>query len=151
MKINEIKSTKSQIIVTSVSGDRKTEGTADKGTFGDVMRRNEEADVESRMRKLMGDIERQGEALGKTMDLRELKQYKKLISEFMDEMVTSSLKFSKFSQFDRRGRHKVFAVVKKVNAKLEELSREFMKEEKDNIKILDNIGTIRGMLLDVYM
>lgn len=151
MKINEIKSTKTPITVTSISGDRRTEGAADKGTFGDVMRRSEEADVETRMRKLMGDIERQGETLGKTMDLRELKQYKKLISEFMDEMVTSSLKFSKFSQFDRRGRHKVFAVVKKVNAKLEELSREFMKEEKDNIKILDNIGTIRGMLLDVYM
>jgi len=151
MKINEIKSTKTPITISSISGDRKTEGTADKGTFGDVMRRSEETDAESRMRKLMGDIEKQGEALGKTMDLRELKQYKKLISEFLDEMVTSSLKFSKFSQFDRRGRHKVFAVVKKVNAKLEEMSREFMKEEKDNIKILDNIGTIRGMLLDVYM
>lgn len=151
MKINEINTAKPSVVIGSVQADRKAEATVDKGSFGDVMRRNEEADVESRMRKLMGDIERQGDTLGKTMDLRELKQYKKLISEFLDEMVQSSLKFSKFSQFDRRGRHKVFAVVKKVNSKLEELSREFMKEEKDNIAILDRIGTIRGMLLDVYM
>lgn len=151
MKINEIKTTKTPMTLSPISGERKTEGTAEKGSFGDVMRRSEETDAESRMRKLMGDIEKQGETLGKTMDLRELKQYKKLIAEFLDEMVTNSLKFSKFNQFDRRGRHKVFAVVKKVNGKLEELSREFMKEEKDNLQILDKIGTIRGMLLDVYM
>lgn len=151
MKINEINTAKTSITITSVPGERKAEGTAEKSSFGDVMRKNEEADVESRMRKLMGDIERQGDALGRTMDIKVLKQYKKLIAEFLDEMVTNSLKFSKFSQFDRRGRHKVFAVVKKVNSKLEELSREFMKDEKENIAILDKIGTIRGILLDVYM
>ncbi len=151
MKINDIKSSKAPIALPSVHGDRKAEGTAEKTSFGDVMKKNSESDAESRMRKLMGDIERQGDTLGKTMDIRELKHYKKLISEFLDEMVQNSLKFSKFSQFDRRGRHKVYAVVKKVNGKLEELSREFMKEEKDNIAILDKIGTIRGMLLDVYM
>jgi len=65
--------------------------------------------------------------------------------------MNNSLKFSKQSHFDRRGRHKIYALVKKVNAKVEELSRELLKEEKDNIKILENIGNIKGMLLDMYM
>ncbi len=151
MKVNDIKSSKVPLPLTSIHADRRAESLTNKPTFGDIMKKNEESDVETRMRKLMADIENQGDKLGKSMDIKELKAYKKLISEFLDEMVQNSLKFSKFSQFDRRGRHKVFAVVKNVNSKLEELSREFMKEEKDNISILDKIGTIKGMLLDVYM
>ena len=85
------------------------------------------------------------------MDFKELKKYKKMVSEFMDEVVKNSLKFSKQSHFDRRGRHKVYALVRKVNAEIEELSREFLKDEKDNIKILESIGNIKGMLLDMYM
>jgi len=99
----------------------------------------------------MSDIEKQGENLAKNMDIKELKNYKKLVSEFMNEVVNNSLKFSKQSSFDRRGRHKVYALVRKVNARLEELSREFLKEEKDNIKILESIGIIKGMLFDMYM
>jgi uncharacterized protein YaaR (DUF327 family) len=122
-----------------------------KTTFADTLQKKGEADLDTRLNKLMSEINRQGEKLAKNMDIKELKQYKKLIAEFMDEVVNSSLKYSKHNQFDRRGRHKVYAIVKKVNAKVEELSREFLKEEKDNIKILESIGTIKGMLLDIYM
>jgi uncharacterized protein YaaR (DUF327 family) len=31
------------------------------------------------------------------------------------------------------------------------MSREFLKEERDNIKVLENIGSIKGMLLDMYI
>lgn len=150
MKIADIKN--HPTIASSVSReDRKTDISSSKPNFGDTLRRTEEQDLETRLNKLMSDIERQGENLAKTMDIKELKNYKKMISEFMDEVVNNALKFSKHSHFDRRGRHKVYALVKKVNAKIEELSREFLKEEKDNIKILESIGSIKGMLLDMYM
>lgn len=151
MKISEIKSQPSSISGAVSREDRRTSIASDKSTFGDTLKRTEEQDLTSRLNKLMSDIEKQGEHLASNMDLRELKNYKKLISEFMNEVVNNSLKFSKQSHFDRRGRHKVYALVKRVNAKLEELSREFLKEEKDNIKILESIGNIKGMLFDMYM
>jgi uncharacterized protein YaaR (DUF327 family) len=151
MKISELSSRSTAIASLTSKEDRRNEMNPSKTTFADTLQKKGEADLDTRLNKLMSEINRQGEQLAKNMDIKELKQYKKLIAEFMDEVVNSSLKYSKHNQFDRRGRHKVYAIVKKVNAKVEELSREFLKEEKDNIKILESIGTIKGMLLDIYM
>lgn len=151
MKISELSSRSTAIASLTSKEDRRNDMNPNKTTFADTLQKKGEADLDTRLNKLMSEINRQGEQLAKNMDIKELKQYKKLIAEFMDEVVNSSLKYSKHNQFDRRGRHKVYAIVKKVNAKVEELSREFLKEEKDNIKILESIGTIKGMLLDIYM
>jgi uncharacterized protein YaaR (DUF327 family) len=151
MKISDIKSHPSTIPSTIAREDRRSDIASDRSSFGDTLKKTEEQDLSSRLNRLMSDIEKQGEHLSKNMDIKELKNYKKLITEFMGEVVNNSLKFSKQSHFDRRGRHKVYALVKKVNAKVEELSREFLKEEKDNIKILESIGSIKGILFDMYM
>ena len=151
MKISEIKSQPSSIASAIAREDRRTDVTSERSSFGDTLKKTEEQDLNLRLNRLMYDIEKQGEHLSKSMDIKELKNYKKLVAEFMDEVVNNSLKFSKQSHFDRRGRHKVYALVRKVNSKVEELSREFLKEEKDNIKILESIGSIKGMLFDMYM
>ena len=151
MKISDVNSRATAITGLIAKEERRSEMNPNKMTFADTLHKKEEADLETRLNKLMSEINRQGELLGKNMDIKELKQYKKLIADFMDEVVNNSLKYSKHNQFDRRGRHKVYAMVKKVNAKVEELSREFLKEERDNIKVLESIGTIKGMLLDIYM
>jgi len=150
MKITEIK-THPSVIGTVAKEDKKSDIGSFRSSFENTLRKTEEQDLTSRLNRLMSDIEKQGDNLVKSMDIRELKKYKKLIAEFMDEVVNNSLKFSKQSHFDRRGRHKVYALVRKVNAKIEELSREFLKDEKDNIKILESIGNIKGMLLDMYI
>jgi len=151
MKISEVKSQPSSIAGAIVREDRRADVTNERASFGDTLKKTEEQDLTTRLNRLMSDIEKQGDKLGKSVDIRELKNYKKLITEFLDEVVNNSLKFTKQSHFDRRGRHKVYALVKKVNSKVEELSREFLKEEKNNIKILESIGSIKGMLLDMYM
>jgi uncharacterized protein len=151
MKISDVISHPTAIANLNSKEDRRNELNSNKASFAETLQKKGEADLDTRLARLMSQINQQGEQLGKNMDIKELKQYKRLITEFMDEVVNSSLKYTKQNQFDRRGRHKVYAMVKKVNAKVEELSREFLKEEKDNIKILDSIGTIKGMLLDIYM
>lgn len=151
MKISDINNRTPSVKGIANREDKKTEISGSKTSFGDAMRKTNEEDLHTRLNKLMSEIGKQGEKLEKNLDIKELKQYKRLITEFLDEVVNSSIKYSKHNQFDRRGRHKVYALVKKVNAKIEEISREFLKEEKDNIKILENIGSIKGMLLDMYM
>lgn len=151
MKITDVKSRSTSISGIQSREERRTEVNTGKTSFAETLQKKEEADLETRLNKLMSEINNQGDRLSKNMDIKELKQYKRLIADFLDEVVNSSLKYSKNNQFDRRGRHKVYAMVKKVNAKVEELSREFLKEERDNIKVLETIGTIKGILLDIYM
>lgn len=109
----------------------------------------EEEGLQARLSLMMEDITMQGKKLGKHMDVRDMKHYRKLIQEFMNEIASRSHQFSRENFLDRRGRHRVYGMIKKVNAALDELAQELIKEEKDHLAILGKIDEIRGLLLDI--
>lgn len=109
----------------------------------------EDAALQERLTLVMEDIIQQGKRLGKHMDVRDMKRYRLLIREFMNEIVNRSHKFSRENFLDRKGRHRVYGIVKLVDEKLDELAQELIKDEKDHIEILGRIDEIRGLLLDI--
>jgi hypothetical protein len=109
----------------------------------------EEEGLQERLTLMMEDITMQGKKLSKHMDVRDMKHYRKLIQEFMNEVVNRSHKFSRENFLDRRGRHRVYGMIKRVNGALDELAQELMKDEKDHLAILGKIDEIRGLLLDI--
>ena len=109
----------------------------------------EDATLQERLTLVMEDIVQQGKKLGKHMDVRDMKRYRALIKEFMNEVVNRSHKFSRENFLDRKGRHRVYGIVKLVDNKLDELAQELIKDEKDHIAILGKIDEIRGLLLDI--
>ncbi len=92
----------------------------------------------------------EGKKVGKRMDIREMKKYRMLIKDFMNEVVTRSHEFSRENYLDRRGRHRVYGIIRRVDELLDELAQELVKDEQDNIAILNKIDEIRGLLLDVF-
>ena len=109
----------------------------------------EEAGLSERLSVMMQEITMQGEKLGKHMDVRDMKHYRRLIQEFMNEIVNRSHKFSRENFLDRRGRHRVYGMIKRVNVVLDELAGELIKEEKDTLAILSKVDEIRWLLLDI--
>lgn len=109
----------------------------------------EEAGLSERLSVMMQEITMQGEKLGEHMDVRDMKHYRRLIQEFMNEIVNRSHKFSRENFLDRRGRHRVYGMIKRVNVVLDELAGELIKEEKDTLAILSKVDEIRGLLLDI--
>lgn len=109
----------------------------------------EEAGLSERLSVMMQEITMQCEKLGKHMDVRDMKHYRRLIQEFMNEIVNRSHKFSRENFLDRRGRHRVYGMIKRVNVVLDELAGELIKEEKDTLAILSKVDEIRGLLLDI--
>jgi hypothetical protein len=109
----------------------------------------EDAGLKERLNAMMEEITMQGKKLGKKMDVRDMKHYRRLIKDFMNEVVNRSHKFSRENFLDRRGRHRVYGMIKRVDAALDELAEELIKEEKDAIAILDKVDEIRGLLLDI--
>ena len=109
----------------------------------------EEAGLSERLSVMMQEITMQGEKLGKHMDVRDMKHYRRLIQEFMNEIVNRSHKFSRENFLDRRGRHRVYGMIKRVNVVLDELAGELIKEDKDTLAILSKVDEIRGLLLDI--
>lgn len=110
----------------------------------------EEADLQARLSSLMDEIVMQGDKLAKKRDIRDMKKYRGLIKEFMNEIINRSHHFSRENFLDRRGRHRVYGIVRLVDQRLDELAQELVKDEQDNLAILAKIGEIRGLLLDIF-
>lgn len=110
----------------------------------------EEAELQGRLQSLMEEITMQGDKLAKRRDVKDMKHYRSLVKEFMNEVVTHSHSFSRENFLDRRGRHRVYGIIRLVDENLDQLAQELMKDEKDNLAILNKIGEITGLLLDIF-
>lgn len=120
-------------------------------TFKFMLESNiEEAGLAERLNLMMEEIVMQGDKIVKRMDVRDMKKYRTLIKEFMNEIVNRSHKFSRENFLDRRGRHRVYGIIRLVDEKLDELAQELVSEECDKIAILAKVDEIRGLLLDIF-
>lgn len=108
-----------------------------------------EDQLQDKLGTLMKEIEEEGAKIAKHMDIKDMKHYRAKIKEFMNEVVSRSHEFSRENFLDRRGRHRVYGIVKLVDKNLDELAEELIKDEKDNLAILGKIDDIRGLLLDI--
>ncbi|MDE7249797.1 MAG: YaaR family protein [Lachnospiraceae bacterium] len=109
----------------------------------------EEQELQAKLETLMGEITTQGEKLAKKRDIRDMKRYRGLIKDFMNEIISRSHSFSRENFLDRKGRHSVYGIFRVVVENLDELAQELMKDEQDHLAILSKIGEIRGLLLDI--
>lgn len=109
----------------------------------------EEAELQEKLGGLMEAITEQGERLKKRRDIKDMRHYRELVKDFMNEVVNRSHKFNRENFLDRRGRHRVYGIVRLVDEKLDLLAKELVNDEQDVIKILGSIDEIRGLLIDL--
>ena len=106
-----------------------------------------DADLQAKVDALLNDITVQGNRIAQ--HIRDMKKYRGLVKEFLNEVVYRSHKFSRENFLDRRGRHRVYGIIRLIDKNLDELASELVEDEKDHISILDKIGEIKGLLLDI--
>lgn len=143
MKINQVLQAQQ---VEQTQQQQKADGTF-KFTLASHI---EEAQLQERLTAMMEQITMQGEKLAKHRDVKDMKRYRGLIKEFLNEIVNRSHEFSRENFLDRKGRHRVYGIIRLVDKNLDELAQELVKDEKDNLSILEKIGEIRGLLLDIF-
>ena len=121
------------------------------GSFKFMLASNiEEAELQTRLQTLMEEITMQGDKLSKRRDVKDMRRYRGLVKEFLNEVVTHSHSFSRENFLDKRGRHRVYGIIRLIDENLDQLAQELMKDEKDNLAILNKIGEIQGLLLDIF-
>ena len=115
-----------------------------------LVSRIEEQDLQNALTGMMEEIARQGDKLAKHRDIKDMKRYRALIKDFLNEVVNRSHAFSRENFLDRKGRHRVYGIIRLIDENLDQLAQELVKDEKDNLAILSKIGEIRGLLLDIF-
>ena len=142
LKVNDVSG------VTQTQEVNQTKSTDDgfKFTLASAI---DDAELKEKLSGLMDEITEQGKKISEHMDIRDMKKYRGLVKDFMNEVVNRSHKFSRENFLDRRGRHRVYGLVKLVDKNLDDLAGELVKEEKDHLAILGKVDEIRGLLLDI--
>ncbi|MCR4807921.1 MAG: YaaR family protein [Lachnospiraceae bacterium] len=144
MKINQMLPTQ------SVSDHTEKAQPVDDQFRFTLMSRIDDEGLQERLNLMFQDITMQGKKISKHMDVRDMKRYRALIKDFLNEVVNRSHKFSRENFLDRRGRHRVYGIIRLIDENLDSLAEELMKEEKDHLSILGKIDEIKGMLLDIF-
>ncbi len=110
----------------------------------------EDSQLAEKLGGMLTSITEEGKKLKKHLDIRDMKRYRFLIKEFLNEVLTRSHEFSRENYLDRRGRHRVYGIVRIIDKELDELAEELVKDEKDAISILGKIDEIQGLILDIF-
>lgn len=135
---------------TTPTAQTKPTAEAD-GNFKFILASNiKESELQARLNSLMEDITMQGKKIKKRRDIKDMKTYRGLVKDFMNEIINNSHSFSRENFLDKRGRHRVYGIIRLVDKNLDDLAQELMKDEADNMKILSLIGEIEGLLLDIF-
>ncbi|HHV46149.1 MAG TPA: YaaR family protein [Tissierellia bacterium] len=118
-------------------------------TFRGKLEEIRQENIREELKILYDKIEAISSRLKEKLFIEDLLEYKRTVREFLNITINNSHIFYKENSLDRRGRHRVYSLVKKVDNELDELTRDFLNIEKNRIKILKRLDDIRGMLIDI--
>lgn len=118
-------------------------------TFKKKLMEIEQEQIREQLKALYDKIELQSDKLRDKLFIEDLMEYKKLVREFLDVTVNNSHIFYQENSLDRRGRHRIYSLVKKVDNELDELTRDFLNIEENRLRILKRLEDIKGLLLDI--
>ncbi len=91
----------------------------------------------------------QGDRLAKSMTVRELKAYRLLVKRFLEDTVRRGVTIKESKGWDRRGRGKRYKLLDEVDSALLAMAEELLETEQGKIELLQKIGEIRGMLINL--
>jgi len=141
----------SDVLATQLAQAAPVKDRAEKADFTFVLNKMSDVGLAERLQGLINDITVQGKKLADHMDVGDMKKYRGLVSDFINEVISHSHKFSRENFLDRRGRHRVYGIIKLVDQNLDDLAQELLKTEKDHLTILEKTDEIRGLLLDILI
>ncbi|ASJ56634.1 YaaR family protein [Brevibacillus formosus] len=147
MKISDGLRPKLDLIKTT---DSRKNPQLEKLNFGTMIQGEDERMSQEKLTRLLTDIDKQGQILARSRAVRDFYAYKNLVKQFMEEAVKFGIALDDRRGMNRRGRSRLYKIVKEVDAELLKLTDELLSEQAPTIDLLARIGEIRGMLINLY-
>ncbi|ATU25293.1 DUF327 family protein [Bacillus velezensis] len=120
------------------------------GTFKSSMDSQSSKLKFDQLSRFLTDIETFGKRLTKSRNFKDLAKFKGLVKRFVKEAVDSGLSHETEKSFDLYGSSRTLGLVKEIDEKLLQLTEEMLDQEKSAIDLLDRIGEIKGLLINLY-
>lgn len=130
---------------------KEKQDVTQKSSFSSVIVHSKQKLHQQELTALLLKIEEKGALLAQKMTVENVRDYKKLVTQFVEEVVQYGLDMSEKHGFQPNGRPKQYKIVEEIDQKLVELTNKVLQEEKSGIEILDMVGEIKGLLINLYM
>ncbi|WP_088043519.1 YaaR family protein [Bacillus sp. EAC] len=141
-----------QNLVAKLNSERKDlrQTQTNSTNFQSLVRKNESKLQIEQLNRLISEIEVQGERLAKGKNLRDLARFKQLVKRFLKETVDHGMDLSEHISWGAGGSVSSMQIVKLIDEKLIELTENMMESESESIHLLNKIGEIKGLLINLY-
>jgi uncharacterized protein YaaR (DUF327 family) len=123
--------------------------SAEAPDFAQALTGTAEGHMRLALDQLMEKLDEQGGRLVRYQTFDELERYKSLVAVFLDKLVNQLYKL-KLADGEVSARRRVNVTLEKLDLGLEALTKELLSRQKSALRILEKLGQIKGLLLDLY-
>ena len=116
--------------------------------FSDSFNQTNRSKTKEELEAYIKEIKTTGERLAITQNYTDVIKYKQVIKGYLKSIVDYVYDLNKNDSFWDKN---YFTTVKTVNEKLEEITKELIYGQKENIDAAAKIDEINGLLIDIYM
>ncbi|PFP30801.1 hypothetical protein COJ96_02225 [Bacillus sp. AFS073361] len=106
--------------------------------------------TQDHLQELLQDIDQQGQQLSEKPTFHELRKYKDLVKRFMGEVSKNGVGLYQTETWDPYGGSKTLKTIQVLDRKLMELSDHVLHQQNANLSIMERIGEIKGLLVNLY-
>ena len=120
-------------------------------TFASMVRKSQSKLQHESLNQLMTRVDSQGQKLANQRTLENLRDYKNIVKQFIGESLSYGLQLSDKQSFNPSGGMKNHQLIEVIDQKLIEIHDEVLNNEKEGFDILQLVGEIKGLLINLYM
>jgi len=124
--------------------------TANGKSFDSLVQTQTQQMREEELKRLMGDITKQGEKVARFRSFKDLARYKRLVKSFVEESVQYGMDLKQSHSWSMDGENRKLTLVRSVDEKLNELTDAVLQQETKSIDVLGIIGEVKGLLVNLY-
>ncbi|MEH7504896.1 YaaR family protein [Neobacillus drentensis] len=100
--------------------------------------------------QILQEVDQQGKRLSENPTFTELRKYKDLVKRFMGEVTKNGVGLYQTESWDPYGGNKTLKTIQVLDSKLMELTDHVLNQQNAGLSILDRIGEIKGLLINLY-
>jgi uncharacterized protein len=127
----------------------------EKGTeassFQQLLHENQMSYSKEHLQGLLKEIDQQGNRLIQSQSMEDLLGFKQTIRNYLKEVVQHGIGLKEHKGFHPNGREKRLIMIKQVDRHLLELSEQILERQATSVDLLEKIGEIKGLLVNIYL
>jgi uncharacterized protein len=123
---------------------------ANTASFQRIMSTYSKELTKDHLHQLLQNIDQQGLQLSEKPTFAELRKYKDLVKQFMGEVTKNGVGLYQTESWDPYEGNKTLKTIQTLDRKLIELTDHVLKQQDNGLSLLERIGEIKGLLINLY-